>query len=158
MADTPPLVAIREANTHLQALHERNVELEKEVIQLRSMLALKQEQEERLLGQQQILKEKDEKISYLETEIKKLICQSKETSKKDLLITQLTRKIKLLNEILKYKSALESITVCLEQVEEDFIVDIDNLMNIGNGDGNNNKDNGELDVKNLANTDHETTL
>ena len=153
----PPTVAIKEANVHLQALHERNQVLEKEVVDLRSLLALKHEQEQRLRGQQQILKDKDNKIEYLENEVNRLIHHSQENYKKDLVISQLMRKVKVLNEILKYKSALDSISVCLEQVEQDFIVDIDNLVNVGNtDDGNNNKT--ELNVSKLNDIDHETTL
>ena len=57
MSDTPtmpPLVAIKEANTHLHALHTRNQDLEKEVTELRSILTLKLEQEEQLVHEQQV--------------------------------------------------------------------------------------------------------
>lgn len=157
----PPMVAIKEANVHLQALHERNVKLEEEVKKLRGMLSLREEQEQRLLGQQQIIKEKDDKIHYLEKELNRLIHNSQENTKKDLLIAQLGRKVKILNEILKYKSALESITVCLEQVEEDFIVDIDNMVQVMNTNGTGGQSSNisdVLDVSKLNDIKHETNL
>lgn len=161
MADGPPMVAIKEANVHLQALHERNVKLEHEVRKLQEMLSLREQQEQRLLGQQQIIKEKDDKIHYLEKEVNRLFRQSQENLKKDLLITQLGRKVKLLNEILKYKSALESITVCLDQVEEDFIVDIDNMVQVMNANtsaGGQSSIREALDVSKLSDINHETNL
>jgi len=155
MADAPPLVAIKEANVHLQALHEKNVRLEKEVADLRGLMSLTKEQEQRLLGQQQIINEKDKKIEHLENKVIRLAEQVQDNSKKDLMISQLGRKVKILNEVLKYKSALESIAVCLEQVEEDFIVDIDNMVQVSEKGGAASE---VLDVKKLNDPDHETSL
>ena len=143
MGENVPFSAIKEANVHLQALHTRNVELEsqvasmtdemnrlqKELSDLRGISKLKEEQEKRLLGQQNIVREKDDKIDYLKGEVKRLANIVRDNSQKDMIITKLERKCQLLSEILKYKPALESVALCLEQAEIDFIDNTQSLLN-----------------------------
>lgn len=156
MAEAPPIVAIKEANSHLQALHERNIQLEKQVSDLKGLVPLKEDLEQQLASQNKITTEKDSRITYLEGEVTRLSQKLQENDKKDLMIIQLARKVKILNEILKYKSALESITVCLEQVEEDFIVDIDNMLQVTNNDQEDVTE--VIDVKKMNDIDLETSL
>jgi len=180
----PPSLAIKEANVHLQALHERNQQLESKVIELTAMLQLRDEQQKEIKEYEKfvksreiehqkknkellnVAKDRDTEILFLKQEIDRLMSDSRANTKKDLIINQLTRKVKILNEILKYKSALDSITVCLEQVEEDFMLDIDNLVNCdGNNNKGNNLQNGDLndsqndiDPSKLKDLDQETNL
>eukprot|EP00111_Clytia_hemisphaerica_P011737 TCONS_00034479-protein len=169
MADAPPPLAIREANVHLQALHERNIALEKEVKELRNLLPVSQEQEGRLKGQQQIIKEKDERIKNLETELTNTLrdkCQqiaqleeklneyAKEVAKKDLQINQMTRKVKTLNDIAKHKSVLERVVKSLGELEENFIVDVDNMIQVTSEDSAIEV----VDVNKLKELDLETSL
>ena len=172
--DPPPTLAIKEANTHLQALHERNQRLEKENIELHTILDLKRKQDKKVKELEELLHERDRHVEFLENEINRLVAASQDSTKKDLIINQLTRKVKILNEILKYKSALESVMLCLEQVEEDFIVDIDNLVQLSNGTVSKNtepvvnqnshqnlladRNNNENTDENIPNPNHETTL
>ena len=169
MADAPPALAIKEANVHLQALHERNVALEKEVKELRNLLPVTKEQEERLKGQQQIIKEKEVQIEKLETELKnslndkgqqisqleeKLNEFAQEVAKKDLQINQMVRKVKTLNEIAKHKSALEGVVKSLGELEENFIVDVDNMVQVTSEDSAIEV----VDVNKLKELDLETSL
>ena len=132
-----PAVAIKEANIHLKALHERNLFLERENAKLNSIIASKQHQEQQLYEQIKLNDEKDEKISILEQEIMKLLHKTKDVMKKDLIISQLSVKVKLLYEILKHKPALENIMHCLKQMEDNFIIDIDNSSQIIDTNNNN---------------------
>lgn len=146
MGDVPPLVAIKEANTHLQALHDHNQLLEKEVIELRAALSLqtekntqgdveKQQLEEVIKVQGQQIEDKSNQIVYLKSEIDNLNKQLEANCKLEMISNELRRKVDILNEILKYKSALESVTLCLEQVEVDFIKDIESLVHIKKSGG-----------------------
>lgn len=171
MADAPPSLAIKEANVHLQALHERNIQLEKEVKQLQSLVPVTKEQEERLKGQSQIINEKDSKIQQLESIIQELKAEkdnaigelqekvnllSLDVSKKNLVISQHTRKVDILTNVLKHKAALDNIVKSLNLVEENFIVDVDNMAQVtSEGVGETIE---SVDVQKLKDLDLETSL
>lgn len=171
MADAPPSLAIKEANVHLQALHERNIQLEKEVKQLQSLVPVTKEQEERLKGQSQIINEKDSKIQQLESIIQELKAEkdnaigelqekvnllSLDVSKKNLVISQHTRKVDILTNVLKHKAALDNIVKSLNLVEENFIVDVDNMAQVtSEGVGETIE---SVDVQKLRDLDLETSL
>ena len=174
MADAPPSLAIKEANVHLQALHERNIQLEKDLKQLQSLAPVAKEQEERLRGQSQIINEKDTKIHQLESRLQKLETEkdhviselqekvnllSIDLSKKNLVISQHSRKIEILASVLKHKVALENVVKALNLVEETFIVDVDNMAQVMNGDvGGGGETIESVDVKKLKDLDLETSL
>ena len=170
MAEAPPSLAIKEANVHLQALHERNIQLEKEVRTLRSLVPVTQEQGERLKGQSLIISEKDSKIEQLEYQMRKLRIEKEneirqlqdnlnrlalEVSKKNLVLSQYTKKVQILTEIMKHKTALDSITKSLSLVEESFIVDVDNMAQVTE-DGSQTIE--VVDVHKLKELDLETSL
>ena len=58
---TPPSAAIKEANDHLQALYDNNLKLEKEIDDLRDIIVKKQEREQHLVDEQELLKEQYER-------------------------------------------------------------------------------------------------
>lgn len=156
MAEAPPSLAIKEANVHLQALHERNVSLEKEVQQLRALVSVTKEQEERLKGQSQIIIEKDSTIKQQDNKIRRLQENvenlAREVSKKNLVINQHAQKVKVLADVMKYKSALNSISKSLNLLEENFIVDVDNMAQVNMADGQ------SIDMQKLKDLDLETSL
>ena len=145
---TPPIIAIKEANSHLHALHYHNQRLEKEVIELRAILSIKIEQEQKFVlkkrelktlinDQCQVISDKTNQIVYLQSEIDNLSRQVEENCKLELINIELQRKVNILNEILKYKPALESVSLCLEQVEGEFIKDINDVVKVNSSNSNN---------------------
>merc|ERR1712126_526400 len=137
----PPLVAIKEANSHLQLLHDRNQQLEKDVIELRTIVALKLEQEQCAIidkAQQQqqdlkktkqleavieqkdmVIEERDNLIVYLRSEIENLNRQIAEKNKLEQLCDKLKKRCSILDEIVAYKECLDKVNNFLGGIEID---------------------------------------
>ena len=140
VGQVPPILAIKEANSHLKALHDRNQKLEREVVKLRATLSLKlQRQTEKedsesedevdyvlrnryleavVNENDEFLREKDKQIACLKDEIQQLNEQLIGKAEADEKVVRLTRSLRAFKEAAKHKPALEDLLRCLEKVTE----------------------------------------
>jgi len=115
-----PSGAIKEANSHIQALSKRNFELEERAKELSHVIRKQNEAHAENLAvlplrMKQTMTQKDEEIQALRETIGKL---RQEANDRENMLQHYKYKCKILDEVSRHKDALESILSCLDLVEE----------------------------------------
>lgn len=112
--------AIKEANSHIEALTKKNFELEEKVKELSHVIRKQNEAHAENLAilplrMKQTIAQKDEEISELKSALELL---QQDAKKQESLLQHYKYKCKILDELARHKDALESIVTCLDLVEE----------------------------------------
>ncbi|KXJ10731.1 uncharacterized protein LOC110245021 [Exaiptasia diaphana] len=114
------LGAIKEANSHIEALTKRNFELEEKVKELSHVIRKQNEAHAENLAvlplrMKQTVEQKDEEIKELKSVVEKL---RQEASEREYLLQHYKYKCKILDEVSRHRDALESVLSCLDLVQE----------------------------------------
>lgn len=112
--------AIKEANSHIEALTKKNFDLEEKVKELSHVIRKQNEAHAENLAvlplrMKQTMAHKDEEIHNLTSTIEML---QQEASKRETLLQHYKYKCKILDEVARHKDALESVLSCLDLVQE----------------------------------------